>query len=153
MECGWRPKRLGLEGEAANEVMAEACCAACPPTDLDQLLNDLQGNGMLVDDDRGLARLAEARLDAIRRAALAEAAAAALAEQAWAALAGDAGRYADTWIERNVLEHLHRLHEHVARWQRLADHAALYLGDRALARDRAGAWLAESRIKDEWPGR
>ncbi|WP_266159876.1 hypothetical protein [Dyella silvatica] len=51
-----------------------------PVTQLDQLLNDLQGNAARVESDDGLARFGESRLRAIRTNALAQSAAAWLAE-------------------------------------------------------------------------
>ncbi|MFC4764136.1 hypothetical protein [Dyella koreensis] len=125
-----------------------------PPSHLDRLLNDLQGNSLLMMEDEGLSRLGGERLRHIRANALAQAAAAHNAEDALRCvmqLQVSAG-WLDTSVGRIIRDHVFQLREETARWRYLAEHAALYLTHPRLAELRARGWLAESFAKDEYPG-
>lgn len=123
-----------------------------PVTQLDQLLNDLQGNAAKVANDDGLARFGESRLRAIRTNALAQSAAAWLAEQALRDVMQGTDAWMGTQTERVLRVHQSQLREESLRWRHLAEHAAAYLMHPEVARGRAQNWLAESCAKDEYPG-
>jgi len=126
-----------------------------PQTQLDRLLDDLQGNGPLMLEDEGLARFRPERLREIRANALAQAAAAWTAAVAlrrfvreWAG-AGWLG----TPAGRLLRDHLAQLRQDAQRWRRLAEYAARYLACPQLARLHARSWFGESRTRGEYPGR
>jgi len=124
-----------------------------PNTQLDRLLNDLQGNSLLMLEDEGLARFHLARLREIRANALAQAAAAWSAAvtlrqfiREWAG-AGWLG----TPAGRLLREHMVQLRRDAHRWRHLAEFAARYMAYPRLARLHARSWARESRAKGEYP--
>lgn len=126
----------------------------CPSTHLDRLLNDLQGNGPLMFEDEGLARLGQARLRRIRADALAQAA---TALSAAAALRQFVRQWAGVgWLRgpaAGVLrEHIAQLRQEARRWRQLAEYAARYLAHPRLAELHARSWFTEARAKAECPG-
>lgn len=126
-----------------------------PPTHLDRLLNDLQGNTLLMLEDEGLARFSQARLRDIRANALAQAAGACVAAAAlrqfvreWAG-AGWLG----TPAGRVLRDHIAQLRQDSRRWRQLAEYAARYLTYPRLAELHARSWLRESLARNEYPAR
>lgn len=148
-------KTTFIRARSKREVIMEAHAAwNYPRTYLDRLLNDLQGNSLLMLEDEGLARFAPARLREIRANALAQAAAAVCAAAAlrqftreWAG-AGWLG----TPAGRVLRAHLVQLRDDARRWRHLAEYAARYLAHRQLAGMHAHSWLLESLARDEYPG-
>ncbi|MGO4702800.1 hypothetical protein [Dyella sp. 2RAB6] len=126
-----------------------------PDTQLDRLLNDLQGNTLLMLEDEGLARLVPERLQTIRADALAQAAA------AWTAAVA-LRRFVREWASEGWLgtpdggqlrSHLAQLRQDAQRWRQLAEYAGRYLAHPQLARLHARNWFDQSRISGEYPGR
>ena len=124
-----------------------------PVTDLDALLNDLQGNGVLMSEDHGLARFGQDRLRAIRKQALTQSAAAWMAEKALHRLIEESRLEVGARVEQVLLAHRRQLREDCLRWRSLAEHAALYLEYPDLAGRRARGWWGECLAKGELPGR
>lgn len=125
-----------------------------PPSHLDRLLNDLQGNGPLMMEDEGLSRFGGERLRQVRANALAQAAAARNAEEALRCVMQlqVSASWLDTSVGRIIRDHVFQLREETERWRYLAEHAALYLTHPQLAALRARGWLVESYAKGEYPG-
>lgn len=126
-----------------------------PDTQLDRLLNDLQGNSPLALEDEGLARFLPERLHAIRANALAQASAAWTAAVAlrqfvreWAG-AGWLG----TPSGGQLRAHLTQLRQDAQRWRQLADYAGRYLAHPQLASLHGRQWFEQSRAGGEYPGR
>lgn len=137
--------------EAADEALATWIY---PRTYLDRLLNDLQGNSLLMLEDEGLARFAPSRLREIRTNALAQAAAAVSAAAALRQFAREwAGAgWLGTPAGRVLREHIAQLREDARRWRHLAEYAGRYLAYPRLAGLHAHGWLQESRARGEYPG-
>lgn len=125
-----------------------------PSTKLDRLLNDLQGNSLLMLEDEGLARFSRSRLRDIRANALAQAAAARMAAVALRQFVREwteAGRLG-TPAGRVLRDHLAQLRQDARRWRQLADYAARYLAYPRLAELHARSWFRESHARGEYPG-
>ncbi|WP_028008060.1 hypothetical protein [Solimonas flava] len=122
---------------------------------LDLLLAALLGGGPKLLGDAGLARLSEARLQAIERGALARADDCLHELQCLARLLADATRVAacppPAHDLARVTRHLGRLAQDGARWKQLAEHAAMYRAQRDLAGEVARRWLGWARYFGEWP--
>jgi len=126
-----------------------------PQTRLDRLLNDLQGNSLLMLEDEGLARFLPERLQEIRANALEQAAV------AWTAAVA-LRRFVREWASEGWLGtpdgsqlrgHLAQLRQDAQRWRQLAEYAARYLGQPQLRRLHARQWFDHARAKGEYPGR
>ncbi|MFC5740122.1 hypothetical protein [Dyella tabacisoli] len=150
-KTGLQPSTPQLNGEYAEET-AELGDIDYPITQLDQLLNDLQGNAAVAAGDDGLARFGESRLRAIRTNALAQSAAAWLAEQALRDVMQGTDAWTGTQSARVLFDHQNQLREESLRWRLLAERAATYLLNPELAREHARHWLGESCARDEYPG-
>ncbi|SFS07190.1 hypothetical protein SAMN05216570_2234 [Dyella sp. OK004] len=147
------PRFRGYEFTGRLPAAVRATHAKYPLSPLDRLLNDLQGNGLLMIHDEGLSRLCGERLREIRANALAQAAAAWEAESALRCVMKL--KVASSWLEipigRTVRDHVFHLHEECLRWRHLAEHAALYLTHPRHASICARGWSDESRAKGELP--
>lgn len=121
---------------------------------LDLLLAALLGGGPKLLGDAGLARLSEARLQAIECGALARADDCLHELQCLARLLADATRAPARPPAQDLAlatRHLGRLAQDGARWKQLAEHAAMYRTQRDLAGEVARRWLGWAQYFGEWP--
>lgn len=122
---------------------------------LDSLLGHLQGNGPKVMADAGLARLRESRLSAIQRGAESRAEDCLHDVQCLSRLLSQLLLARDMAIRSEDLaataRHICQLVEDHGRWSQLAQNAATYRTQRAVAIEVARRWTHWARHWNEWP--